>query len=74
VFEFDDEKLKDVGEKFKSGKMLSGEIKQVLVDVLLPIIEKHKEERAKVTDEMVEEFMRVRPLEFRGVKEIRIMN
>jgi len=68
VFEFDDEKLKDVGEKFKSGKMLSGEIKQVLIDVLVPFIEKHKAARAKVTDVIVEEYMRIRPLEFKGVK------
>jgi len=66
VFEFDDEKLKDVGDKFKSGKMLSGEIKQVLIDVLVPFIETHKAARAKVTDVMVEEYMRIRPRIQRG--------
>jgi len=50
----DDEKLKEIGEKYGSGEMLTGEIKQILVDVLTPMVEEHQKRRALVTDEVLD--------------------
>jgi tryptophanyl-tRNA synthetase len=46
--------------------MLTGEVKAALVDVLVPMVEAHQAARAKVTDDVVKQFMAVRPLEFGG--------
>ncbi|PHJ18013.1 tryptophanyl-trna synthetase [Cystoisospora suis] len=53
----DDEKLAEIGEKYSSGKMLSGEVKAVLIEELQNLVRAHQERRAQVTDEMVREFM-----------------
>lgn len=45
--------------------MLSGELKKTLVDILQKLVGEHQERRAKVTDEMVKEFMRPRALNFK---------
>ena len=37
----DDEKLKEIGEKYKSGKMMTSEIKNILIDLLTKIVENH---------------------------------
>ena len=34
----DEEKLKEIGEKYQSGQMLTGEIKAILIDVLAVIV------------------------------------
>uniref|UniRef100_A0A6B2L5Q8 Tryptophan--tRNA ligase, cytoplasmic n=1 Tax=Arcella intermedia TaxID=1963864 RepID=A0A6B2L5Q8_9EUKA len=68
VFEFDDEKVKKIGDAFSSGKMLSGEIKKELINVLIPFINAHKEKRKKVDDALVAEYMKIRPLQFKGKK------
>ena len=62
-FCFDDEKLKQVGDDYSSGRMLSGEIKQELIKVLTPLVEQHKRARAMVTDDVVVAFMSKRALE-----------
>jgi tryptophanyl-tRNA synthetase len=63
-FEPSDEKLKQIGYDYSSGKLLTGDVKKVLVALLQGIAKEHQDARALVTDEMVEEFMSVRPLEF----------
>jgi len=68
VFEFDDEKLNHIGKEFSSGRMLSGEIKKELVDVLVPLVKKQQEARKLITDEMVYKYMEIRPLQFKGAK------
>ena len=44
--------------------MLTGEVKAKLIDVLTPMVLEHQAQRAKVTDEVVEQYMSVRALEF----------
>jgi len=44
--------------------MLTGEIKQELIKVLVPFIQNHQQARAHVTEEVVQAFMTPRPLEF----------
>ena len=46
-FEYDDEKLKEIYHAYKSGAMLSGEIKTLLIRKLNTFLEKHQEEREK---------------------------
>ena len=69
-FEPDDEKLEKIYNEYKSGKLLSGEIKNILFETLKPFIKSHQESRNKVTEEMVTEFMTPRSLEFRGKDKI----
>ena len=44
-FEPDDEKLSDIKRRYEAGELLSGELKQILVDTLMPIIEEHQKRR-----------------------------
>ncbi|KAK9064100.1 hypothetical protein SSX86_017972 [Deinandra increscens subsp. villosa] len=58
----DDEELEHIRKEYGSGRMLTGEIKKRLIDVLTELVERHRTARAAVTDEMVDAFMAVRPL------------
>ncbi|KAK1421050.1 hypothetical protein QVD17_23113 [Tagetes erecta] len=58
----DDDELEHIRKEYGSGRMLTGEIKKRLTDVLTEIVERHRAARAEVTDEMVDAFMAVRPL------------
>ncbi|KAJ4825019.1 hypothetical protein Tsubulata_023191 [Turnera subulata] len=49
-------------EEYAAGRMLTGEVKQRLAEVLTEIVERHRLARANVTEEMVDAFMKVRPL------------
>ena len=44
-FEPDDEKLLDIKRRYESGELLSGELKQILIDTIVPIIEAHQKRR-----------------------------
>lgn len=57
-----DEQLGQIKEDYGAGRMLTGEVKQQLIEVLGRMVERHQKARAAVTDEMVEAFMAVRPL------------
>ncbi|KAI4987606.1 tryptophan--tRNA ligase, cytoplasmic [Hordeum vulgare subsp. vulgare] len=58
----DDDELERIKKEYKEGSMLTGEVKQLLVKVLSEMVERHKRARARVTEEMVDAFMAVRPL------------
>lgn len=45
LFEEDDAKLKQVHDDYKSGKLLSGELKQILVDKINALLEAHRKRR-----------------------------
>ncbi|KAM9961862.1 hypothetical protein ACTFIR_004726 [Dictyostelium discoideum] len=60
----DDEQLKDIAHRYSTGKMMTGEIKQILIDLMNKIIIRHKEARAKITDEVLSTFMSIRKLNF----------
>ncbi|OXB71634.1 UNVERIFIED_CONTAM: hypothetical protein H355_011462 [Colinus virginianus] len=53
----DDEKLRDIGEKYGSGEMQTGEVKAILIDLLQKLVKEHQERRAAVTDDVVRRFM-----------------
>lgn len=51
-----DEKLKKIYDDYKSGKLLSGELKQILIEKLNSFLEKHQEAREKAKDK-IDEFI-----------------
>jgi tryptophanyl-tRNA synthetase len=58
----DDAKLAQIGESYSSGKMLTGEIKAELIQVLTDLTRRHQEARSRVTESVVDAFMAVRPM------------
>ena len=58
----DDEKLNEIKEKYGKGEMMTGEIKQILIDCLTQFLVEYQERRNKVTDEDVKKFMEIRKI------------
>ncbi|GAU20971.1 hypothetical protein TSUD_201200 [Trifolium subterraneum] len=58
----DDAELEHIKKEYGAGRMLTGEVKQRLVQVLTEVVDRHRTARANVTEEMVDAFMAVRPL------------
>ncbi|KAL0297417.1 UNVERIFIED_CONTAM: Tryptophan--tRNA ligase, cytoplasmic [Sesamum radiatum] len=58
----DDAELEHIRTEYGAGRMLTGEVKKRLIEVLTELVERHRRARAAVTDEMVDAFMAVRPL------------
>ncbi|KAF7124359.1 hypothetical protein RHSIM_Rhsim12G0003500 [Rhododendron simsii] len=58
----DDAELEHIKREYGEGRMLTGEVKKRLGEVLTELVERHQRARATVTDEMVDAFMAVRPL------------
>lgn len=55
-FEFDDEKLKKIYEDYSSGKLLSGEVKKILIDKIndfLAVHQKKRREAVKLIDKFI---------------------
>lgn len=50
LFEPDDKKLKKMEEEYRSGKLLTGELKEILVEKLNVFLERHREQRAKMKE------------------------
>jgi len=60
----DDEKLAKLGADYRSGDLLSGFMKKELIEVLQPIVAEHQKRRTLVTDDVIQEFMTPRKLNF----------
>jgi len=56
LFEPDDSKLRKIHEDYKSGKMLTGELKQILIEKVNSFLAKHREAREKAKNRL-DEFM-----------------
>jgi tryptophanyl-tRNA synthetase len=52
----DTKKLKQIYEDYKSGKMLTGELKEITIEVINKFLEEHQKRREKAK-ERIEEFM-----------------
>jgi len=63
VFLEDDARLQQIHDDYGTGKLLTGEVKKTLIEVVQAIVADLQKRRATITDDMVKEFMRVRPLE-----------
>ena len=51
-----DEKLAEIARNYRSGNMLSGEIKKIMSELVCIIVQKHQNERNKVTKEVLKKF------------------
>jgi tryptophanyl-tRNA synthetase len=51
-FEEDDKKLKKIYQDYKSGKMLTGELKQILIEKLNKFLSEHQKKREKAKDKI----------------------
>ena len=74
----DDDELAELGEKYRKGEtwtvgilariilgeLLSGEMKARCIEVLQELVAEHQERRAGATDEVVQEFWRIRKLKY----------
>jgi len=58
----DDEKLEEVRVKYSSGEMLTGEVKQLLIECLQKYVADFQERRKKVTNDIVKHFMSIRKI------------
>lgn len=58
----DDEQLADIGSKYGKGEMLTSEIKGTLISLLQKIVGDHQAARKNVTMEIVNQFMKIRPI------------
>ncbi|KAH9610249.1 hypothetical protein KSS87_001299 [Heliosperma pusillum] len=58
----DDAELEHIKREYGAGRLLTGEVKKRLTEVLTEVVERHRRARAAVTDEMVDAFMAKRPL------------
>lgn len=55
-FEDDDAKMAQIARDYTSGKLLSGEVKKMMADVVVDLVMKHQSERVKVTEEVIDHF------------------
>lgn len=62
----DDAELARIGEEYRSGKLLTGELKSICIQHLQEYVQGFQERRAKVTEEIIDEFMARRPLRWTG--------
>ncbi|OCK82382.1 tryptophanyl-tRNA synthetase [Lepidopterella palustris CBS 459.81] len=65
-FEDSDEKLEQYYNAYKKGEMLTGEMKKACIELMQAYVKRFQEARATVTDEIMNEFMRPRKLEWKG--------
>ncbi|WVZ58889.1 hypothetical protein U9M48_009111 [Paspalum notatum var. saurae] len=57
----DDDELEHIKTMYKEGRMLTGEVKHRLVEVLSEMVAAHQRARSRVTEEIVDAFMAARP-------------
>lgn len=60
----DAEELMRIKKEYESGRMLTGEVKKILIKELQKLIGEFQERRKNVTQEVVEQFFAIRMLEF----------
>ena len=57
-----DEELSKIGEQYSSGKMSTAEIKQICADSIIEFVKEYQDNRKRVTEEDVELFLKIRPI------------
>lgn len=60
----DDERLEQIRRDYTSGELLTGFLKKELIEILQKIVGEHQTRRKLITDEVVEQFMTPRKLNF----------
>ncbi|KAJ2942072.1 hypothetical protein O0L34_g10989 [Tuta absoluta] len=59
----DDERLAQIKKDYESGQLLTGELKKIAVDTITPIIQEYQARRAQVTDDVMQEYFKLRKIE-----------
>ncbi|KAK4626508.1 Tryptophan--tRNA ligase, cytoplasmic [Fulvia fulva] len=62
----DDAELEDLATRYRSGDLLTGDMKKRCIEELQKFVTSFQEKRSQVTDEVMREFMKPRKLEFKG--------
>ncbi|KAK8137036.1 Tryptophan--tRNA ligase [Apiospora sp. TS-2023a] len=62
----DDAEYAKIGESYRKGEMLTGELKAICIKHLQEYVKAFQEKRTAATDEVVERFMARRPLNWKG--------
>ena len=65
-FEDDDDKLSKFAAEYRKGEMLTGDMKKECIAIMIEYTKRFQEARAKVTDEVLDEFLKPRKLEWTG--------
>jgi tryptophanyl-tRNA synthetase len=65
-FEDDDEKLQKIYDDYKSGTLLTGELKKMAIEALQSVVETFQDRRKAVTDEVLRSYMKPRKLQWAG--------
>jgi tryptophanyl-tRNA synthetase len=65
-FEDDDEKLKKLADDYRKGELMTGDMKKECINIMIQYVRKFQEARAKVTDEVLDSYLKPRKLEWRG--------
>lgn len=63
-FLYDDDELERVRVAYTKGELLSGEIKKIAIETLQPIVADHQAKRKDVTEEILDQFMSPRHLNY----------
>jgi tryptophanyl-tRNA synthetase len=58
LFESDDKKLEKIYKDYKSGKLLSGELKTLLIDKVTKFVKQHQEKRNKIKQSDIDKFFK----------------
>lgn len=64
-FQMDDHKLQTIATEYSAGRMSTAQIKQELIQQIIPIVKQHQQRRAQVTNEMVETFTAIRRMQYK---------
>ncbi|KAI1199958.1 tryptophanyl-tRNA synthetase [Nemania serpens] len=62
----DDEELAKLGQDYREGKLLTGELKAICIKHLQEYVAAFQQRRTKATDDVVKHFMSTRPLKWKG--------
>lgn len=60
----DDTELERIRVAYTKGELLSGELKAKAIEILQPIVAEHQTNRKLATDDVLDQFMAIRPLNF----------
>ncbi|GBP58402.1 Tryptophan--tRNA ligase, cytoplasmic [Eumeta japonica] len=60
----DDARLAQIKKSYESGDMLTGELKKIAIELITPIIQRYQERRAKITDEVMQQYFAIRKLKY----------
>lgn len=71
-FEYDDVKLAEIENEFRKGNLSCSDTKKLLGDKLVQIILEHQEKRKLVTDEVLQEFYKLKPMKLPEPKKKRL--